>query len=941
MKSKLRYTSLFIIYYTLFYISLQGQNVIRIPEDHPTIQEGLDYASTNTTILVSPGIYYENLIWPSYTDGIKLIGIDGSAKTIIDGNYKGRVVTMEGATPPDQKTISIATLLKGFTIQHGKTLEIGCSGLLCSYASPTLYDLRIIENKTNEPVGAGACLIEFSGVIDNCLFKENKIENSSSGFGAGLYMRSLNFEIKNCIFENNSINTVDWGIGGGLFIELFSENGQQISKNISITNCKFLGNTTEAGYETYGAGLYIDDIKAANKNIVTIDSCYFCKNNTKIGLYQRGGAIYSDISNLNITNSQFIQNTSEQGASVYYGHNIIFSYKSKIENTVFSKNQIYGINLIGGSAIYVELASLELSLINVVMDNNQNSAISINNNYSNIEMIHCTTFNNELINNLSGSTINAQNSIFWNKTSTEFHQFHPSINLNHCIVKGGYPGTGNLDKDPLMIDTFLPVPGINSPCLNAGVLIPSINTDIKGFPRPIPVNSLPDIGAYEMDQYFAHVLVKYYYDINQNGIKDINERYLSFGNVKDHNGQTHVNYSENGSYIIFQQGMASIQYVEDITSDWKSSGQIFYQFNVNSAQFSEKVEIGLYPKNAQSKLSTMVFGNNFRCGEEVRFTFTLTNNGTTIESGSYWLKIDERLDSIWFTNLLDATISKHEFSWRYQDLYPGESITKEFFVLAPRITNPNELGEIYKLCHGVSGLSPMDDNCYLAELRCAFDPNDKFSIPQREDQYSLKAEPMVYTIRFQNTGNDYARNVIIRDNIDRSFNLNSLKILQTSHPDILEVSHDDARELIFSFKNIFLPDSTTDYEGSNGYVIYSLEYNEGLPENTVVNNTANIFFDFNPAIVTNTTNNIVVKEYPTSTSDPNENRIFVYPNPATNYLQFSKNVDKSILFNLQGQMIHQASNTNNLNIHSAPGTYILRLEAEGHFYYHKVLVIGN
>lgn len=133
----------------------------------------------------------------------------------------------------------------------------------------------------------------------------------------------------------------------------------------------------------------------------------------------------------------------------------------------------------------------------------------------------------------------------------------------------------------------------------------------------------------------------------------------------------------------------------------------------------------------------------------------------------------------------------------------GRKHHQGIFVLAPRINNPNELGEIYKFCHGVSGLSLRDDNCYLAELRCSFDPNDKFAIPQREDQYSLKGEPLVYTIRFQNTGNDYARNVIIRDNIDRSFNLNSLKILQTSHPDILEVSYDDARVLIFSFKDIF------------------------------------------------------------------------------------------------------------------------------------------
>ena len=43
-------------------LPLISQNFIQIPKDYPTIQQGLNAATSNTTILVSPGIYYENLI---------------------------------------------------------------------------------------------------------------------------------------------------------------------------------------------------------------------------------------------------------------------------------------------------------------------------------------------------------------------------------------------------------------------------------------------------------------------------------------------------------------------------------------------------------------------------------------------------------------------------------------------------------------------------------------------------------------------------------------------------------------------------------------------------------------------------------------------------------------------------------------------------------------
>ena len=78
--------NLMIIICFVFVLNLSATLVI-IPIDYPTIQEGLDNVSEGDTILVFPGIYYENIDWPNM-NGIKLIG-SGQEDCIIDGNSLG------------------------------------------------------------------------------------------------------------------------------------------------------------------------------------------------------------------------------------------------------------------------------------------------------------------------------------------------------------------------------------------------------------------------------------------------------------------------------------------------------------------------------------------------------------------------------------------------------------------------------------------------------------------------------------------------------------------------------------------------------------------------------------------------------------------------------------------------------------------------------------
>jgi len=102
-----------------------------------------------------------------------------------------------------------------------------------------------------------------------------------------------------------------------------------------------------------------------------------------------------------------------------------------------------------------------------------------------------------------------------------------------------------------------------------------------------------------------------------------------------------------------------------------------------------------------------------------------------------------------------------------------------------------------------------------------------------------------------------------------------------------------------------LPDSTSDPEGSQGHVAYALKQLDGVEEYTVVENTAHIIFDLNPAIVTNTVNNTLVHtlgtEAPTAILEINEDSFvsYVYPNPIGDNAVFTIEGDPRFSYDLE------------------------------------------
>jgi uncharacterized repeat protein (TIGR01451 family) len=136
----------------------------------------------------------------------------------------------------------------------------------------------------------------------------------------------------------------------------------------------------------------------------------------------------------------------------------------------------------------------------------------------------------------------------------------------------------------------------------------------------------------------------------------------------------------------------------------------------------------------------------------------------------------------------------------------------------------------------------------------SYDPNDKTGFPIGvSDEHFIKPNTDIeYLIRFQNTGTAEAVNIEIRDTIPVQF-LNPSTVIAgaSSHPYHFDMQGNGV--VTFKFDNINLPDSSTNWEASQGFVKFRVSQREGLPLGTRIENDAAIFFDFNAPIITNQT----------------------------------------------------------------------------------------
>ncbi len=260
--------------------------IINVPDNYPTIQQGINASFNGDTVRVAPGTYVENIDFSGKNIVVGSWFLDDGdpsyiSSTIIDGGASGSVVTFENG---EDNT----AVITGFTIQNGLASRGG--GITCSGgSSPEISNNTISGNSATQYGGGIYCDHSSPTISDNTISG-----NSATTYGGGgIY---CHWNSSPTISDNTiSGNTADHG--GGIY---YGGNS-----NPTISNNTISGNTASF----HGGGIYCWEHTSP-----TISNNTISENSAG----NRGGGIYCyDNSSPQITNTIYWGDTAPNGPEIY------------------------------------------------------------------------------------------------------------------------------------------------------------------------------------------------------------------------------------------------------------------------------------------------------------------------------------------------------------------------------------------------------------------------------------------------------------------------------------------------------------------------------------------------------------------------------------------------------------------------------------------------
>ncbi|MBK9639096.1 MAG: T9SS type A sorting domain-containing protein [Bacteroidetes bacterium] len=431
-------------------------------------------------------------------------------------------------------------------------------------------------------------------------------------------------------------------------------------------------------------------------------------------------------------------------------------------------------------------------------------------------------------------------------------------------------------------------------------------------------------------------------DIDSNGIKSSFEPYFPGVRMKTLRSGSFIEYisvsGDSGRFL--QYAVPGSHTVEPILPKYGAFSTPIATCNV--VDFGDTVlipDVGIKMLTDVADLSlTAAVTPLPRPGFGSTLFITCTNVGTKLSNGSVHFDIDPAFTINSSIPVAD-TLSGQSIAWDVTGMLPGAVYSYSVSLTCLPSTPINSSVIIDGIAYPVDvDTFPPDNFVHLIlEVRGSFDPNDKQVVPAgffTPAQVS-QGDYLDYTIRFQNTGTADAVHIEISDSLSSFFDISSLELLATSHQPYSWRIEDNT--LIVRFDSIMLPDSNTNEMLSHGFVRYRVKPISSILVGEVIENNADIYFDFNVPVRTNTTNTTIgwpsgINEYSINES------AFIYPNPVRNtngilYLRTKQKEPLTIHWNDQaGRLIYTDripayENTIRLPILS-PGIYFITLSGE-------------
>lgn len=293
----------------------------------------------------------------------------------------------------------------------------------------------------------------------------------------------------------------------------------------------------------------------------------------------------------------------------------------------------------------------------------------------------------------------------------------------------------------------------------------------------------------------------------------------------------------------------------------------------------------------QSYIDLNVYGFNSsipRAGQNYNTRFYYRNNGSSPIDGTINFTKDPQVSIVAVSlPITDYVVTPDGFSFVTDILQPGQGGYINVTLSVPPIPTV-AIGDL--LTNSVtitpnSGTDNILSNNSFSETKAiiaAYDPNNKTESHGGQIQFDqlTSNDYLYYTINFQNLGNASAIDVRIEDLLDSKIDESSFQMIESSHNHSLERN---GSNLTWRFDNIQLLPSFVSEDLSKGFVLFKVKPKPGYAVGDIIPNSAAIYFDTNPAIITNTFNT----EFVDSLGNPrfDTNNVFLAPNPANETVQ--------------------------------------------------------
>jgi uncharacterized repeat protein (TIGR01451 family) len=579
---------------------------------------------------------------------------------------------------------------------------------------------------------------------------------------------------------------------------------------------------------------------------------------------------------------------------------------------------VYSLDVSNSSIASLEGLQNFINLKQLFCNNNQINTLNLS---SNINLIHINC-NNNLLTSLDTSNItNLSFGISCNNNLLSSLNLK-GIGSSFIYTFNGLTYSNNPNLDYICIREN--IPELTSYIIDSNIFLGLSNVVINSYCSFNPGGTFYTIQGNTK------------YDANAN---DCDTNDANFANLKinltdgTNSGSVIANTSGNYNLPVSAGTHTLTPVLENPTYFVVSPSTAMVTFPASTSPFSQNFCVS--PNGIHNDLEIVLIPITIaKAGFDASYKIKFKNKGTQTQSGVINLNFPDAVLDLVSSIPVTSTTTTNVLTYNFSNLQPFESreINIVFNLNAPTETPALNEGSILNYVATITGLTdetPLDNVAELNQtVYNSFDPNDKICLEGTNLNPSKIGDYLHYKIRFENTGNANATNVVVKDIIDVSkFDMATLLMVATSHDCYTKIS--EGNKVEFIFENINLPFTAN---ANDGYVVFKIKSKSNLVAGDQVSNLAQIYFDYNFPITTNTaTSNFQTLGLNEFSSSKN---FIISPNPTNSVLNitnFNNSIISSItIYNLLGQQMQTIINPNEIidvsNLQS--GNYIVSIKTE-------------